>query len=149
MAYICFMKRFKSKIGKGLVLFPSLILIAVSLLLIVEKAWLGLPIVIAIAIYLADIFIHTHYSIEDGVLTIDAGRFYSLQIPISNIYKIKSSRDPSKAPANSIDRLSIRYTMAGKKKEVLISPENKEGFMQALREINGDFELESLYRIRI
>jgi hypothetical protein len=39
--------------------------------------------------------------------------------------------------------------MAGKKKEVLVSPENKEGFMQALREINGEFELESLYRIRI
>jgi hypothetical protein len=97
------MKRFKSKIGKGFVLFPSLILIAVALLLIVEKAWLGLPILIAIAIYLTDIFINTHYSIEDGVLTIDAGRFYSLQIPISNIYKIKSSRDPSKAPANSID----------------------------------------------
>jgi hypothetical protein len=141
------MHHYKSKIGKGFILFPSLILIAVALLLIVEKAWLGLPIVIAIAIYLADIFRNTHYSIEDGVLTIDAGRFYSLQIPISNIYKIKSSRDPSKAPANSMDRLSIRYTIDGKKKEVLISPENKEGFMQALREINGDFKLESLYRI--
>ena len=141
------MKRFKSKIGNGFILFPSLILIAVALLLIVEKAWLGLPIVIAIAIYLADIFRNTHYSIEDGVLTIDAGRFYSLQIPISNIYKIKPSRDPSKAPANSMDRLSIRYTVDGKKKEVLISPENKEDFMQALKDINGDIELGSLYKI--
>jgi len=147
MAYICFMKRFKSKIGKGFILFPSLILIAVALLLIVEKAWLGLPIVIAIAIYLADIFINTHYSIEANILKIIAGRFYKVQIPISNIYKIKSSRDPSKAPANSIDRLSIRYTMAGKKKEVLVSPENKEGFMQALKDINGDIELGSLYKI--
>jgi hypothetical protein len=141
------MKRFKSKIGKGFILFPSLILIAVALLLIVEKAWLGLPIVIAIAIYLADIFINTHYSIEANILKIIAGRFYKVQIPISNIYKIKSSRDPSKAPANSIDRLSIRYTMAGKKKEVLVSPENKEGFMQALKDINGDIELGSLYKI--
>ena len=132
------MKRFKSKISNGFILFPSLILIAVALLLIVEKAWLGLPIVIAIAIYLADIFRNTHYSIEDGVLTIDADRFYSLQIPISSITKIKPSRDPSTAPATSIDRLSISYTMAGKKKEVLVSPENKEGFIQALKEMNGN-----------
>ena len=147
MAYICFMKRFKSKLGKGIVLFPSLILLGVTIQLIVEKAWLGLPITIAVAFFLTDIFMNTYYSIEDGVLSIIAGRFYSLQIPISNIYKIKSSRDPSKAPANSIDRLSIRYTVDGKKKEVLISPENKEDFMQALKDINGDIELGSLYKI--
>jgi hypothetical protein len=141
------MKRFKSKLGKGIVLFPSLILLGVTIQLIVEKAWLGLPITIAVAFFLTDIFMNTYYSIEDGVLSIIAGRFYSLQIPISNIYKIKSSRDPSKAPANSIDRLSIRYTVDGKKKEVLISPENKEDFMQALKDINGDIELGSLYKI--
>jgi hypothetical protein len=43
--------------------------------------------------------------------------------------------------------LSIRYTVDGKKKEVLISPENKEDFMQALKDINGDIELGSLYKI--
>jgi hypothetical protein len=141
------MKRFKSKLGKGIVLFPSLILLGVTILLIVEKAWLGLPITIAVAFYLSDIFMNTYYSIEEGVLSIIAGRFYSLQIPISSIFKIKPSRDPSKAPANSMDRLSIRYTKDGKKKEVLVSPENKEEFMQALKEINGDIEFGSLYRI--
>jgi len=141
------MKRYNSKIDKGFVWFPSLILIAVALLLIVEKAWLGLPIVIAIALYLIDMFRNTHYSIEDRSLTIVAGRFYKVQIPISSITKIKPSRDPSKAPANSMDRLSIRYTKDGKKKEVLVSPENKEEFMQTLKDINGDIELGSLYKI--
>ena len=79
------MKRYNSKIDKGFVWFPSLILIAVALLLIVEKAWLGLPIVIAIALYLIDMFRNTHYSIEDRSLTIVAGRFYKVQIPISSI----------------------------------------------------------------
>ena len=147
MAYICFMKRFRSKLGKGIVLFPSIILLGVTILLIVEKAWLGLPITIAVAFFLTDIFMNTHYSIKDGFLRIVAGRFYSLQIPISNIFKIKPSRDPSKAPANSMDRLSIRYTVDGKLKEVLVSPENKEDFMQALKEINGDIEFGSLYTI--
>jgi len=141
------MKRYNSKIDKGFVWFPSLILIAVALLLIVEKAWLGLPIVIAIALYLIDMFRNTHYSIEDRSLTIVAGRFYKVQTPISSITKIKPSRDPSKAPANSMDRLSIRYTKDGKKKEVLVSPENKEEFMQTLKDINGDIELGSLYKI--
>jgi hypothetical protein len=140
------MKRFKSKIGKGFILFPSLILIAVALLLIVEKAWLGLPILIAIAVYLVDIFRNTHYSIEANILNIIAGRFYKVQIPISSIFKIKPSRDPSKAPANSMDRLSIHYTIDGKKKEVLVSPENKEEFMQALKEINRDIEFGCLYK---
>ena len=124
------MKRYNSKIDKGFVWFPSLILIAVALLLIVEKAWLGLPIVIAIALYLIDMFRNTHYSIEDRSLTIVAGRFYKVQIPISSITKIKPSRDPSKAPANSMDRLSIRYAIDGKKKEVLVSPENKSLFLK-------------------
>ena len=141
------MKRYDSKIDKGFVWFPSLILIAVALLLIVEKAWLGLPIVIAIALYLIDMFRNTHYSIEDRSLTIVAGRFYKVQIPISSITKIKPSRDPSKAPANSMDRLSIRYAIDGKKKEVLVSPENKEEFMQTLKDINGDIEIGRLYKI--
>ena len=141
------MKRYNSKIDKGFVWFPSLILIAVALLLIVEKAWLGLPIVIAIALYLIDMFRNTHYSIEDRSLTIVAGRFYKVQIPISSITKIKPSRDPSKAPANSMDRLSIRYTKDGKKKEVLVSPENKEEFMQTIKDINGDIEIGRLYKI--
>lgn len=131
----------------GIFLFPNIGLLAVAILLIVEKAWLGLPIILVIALFLNDIYRNTYYSIEDGVLTIDAGRFYLLQIPISNIYKIKPSRDPSKAPANSMDRLSIRYTKDGKKKEVLVSPENKEAFMQALKEINEDIELGRLYKI--
>ena len=131
----------------GIFLFPNIGLLAVAILLIVEKAWLGLPIILVIALFLNDIYRNTYYSIEDGVLTIDAGRFYLLQIPISNIYKIKPSRDPSKAPANSMDRLSIRYTKDGKKKEVLVSPENKEEFMQALKEINGDIEFGRLYKI--
>jgi hypothetical protein len=46
-----------------------------------------------------------------------------------------------------MDRLSIRYTVDGKLKEVLVSPENKEDFMQALKEINGDIEFGSLYTI--
>ena len=131
----------------GIFLFPNIGLLVVAILLIVEKAWLGLPIILVIALFLNDIYRNTYYSIEDGVLTIDAGRFYLLQIPISNIYKIKPSRDPSKAPANSMDRLSIRYTKDGKKKEVLVSPENKEEFMQALKEINGDIEFGRLYKI--
>lgn len=141
------MKRFKSKLSMGIFLFPNIGLLAVAILLIVEKAWLGLPIILVIALFLNDIYRNTYYSIEDGVLTIDAGRFYLLQIPISNIYKIKPSRDPSKAPANSMDRLSIRYTKDCKKKEVLVSPENKEAFMQALKEINEDIELGRLYKI--
>jgi len=146
MAYICFMKRFRSKLSKGFVLFPSLILLGVTILLIVEKAWLGLPITITVSFFLSDIFINTHYSISNGILSIVAGRFHKLQIPISSIFKIKPTRDPSKAPANSMDRLSIRYTLDGKKNEVLVSPENKEEFMQTLKEINGNIEFGELYK---
>ncbi len=141
------MKRYNSKVGKGIEWFPTLILTAVALLLIVEGAWLGLPIVILLGLYLFDVLRNTHYTIDEGNLTVVAGRFHKVQIPISNIHKLTPSRDPSKAPANSMDRLSIRYTKDGKKKEVLVSPENKEEFMQALKDINGDIELGSLYKI--
>ena len=141
------MKRYDSKIDKGFVWFPSLILIAVALLLIVEGAWLGLPIVILLGLYMFDVLRNTHYTIDEGNLTLVAGRFHKVQIPISSITKIKQSRDPSKAPANSMDRLSIRYAIDGKKKEVLVSPENKEEFMQTLKDINGDIEFGRLYKI--
>ena len=141
------MKRYNSKVGKGIEWFPTLILTAVALLLIVEGAWLGLPIVILLGLYLFDVLRNTHYTIDEGNLTLVAGRFHKVQIPISSITKIKPSRDPSKAPANSMDRLSIRYAIDGKKKEVLVSPENKEEFMQTLKDINGDIEFGRLYKI--
>ena len=128
-------------------LFPSLIILAVAILMVATKVWIGLIICTALAWYLADMWSKTYYVIEEDTLIINAGMFYTLKIPVSNIFKIKPSRDPSKAPALSMDRLSIRYSIDGKKKEVLVSPENKEEFVQALKEINGRIEFASLYKI--
>lgn len=141
------MKRYDSKTDKGFVWFPSLILTAVALLLIIEKAWLGLPIVFLTALYIVDILRNTNYSVDGKNLTVVSGRFHKIEFPISSIYKIKPSRDPSKAPANSMDRIAISYTIESKKKEVLVSPENKEEFIQALKDINENIEFGRLYKI--
>jgi hypothetical protein len=141
------MKRFNSKVSRMIILFPSLIISAVTILMVANKVWIGLIICVAVAWYLADMWSKTYYEIEEDTLVIHAGTFYKISIPISTISKIKPSRDPSKAPAMSMDRLSIRYTIDGKKNEVLVSPENKEEFIQALKEINGNIEFGELYKI--
>ncbi|MCZ2156874.1 MAG: PH domain-containing protein [Bryobacterales bacterium] len=83
----------------------------------------------------------TYYVFEGGILRVRCGPL-RWSIPLDHIHRVEPSRNSRSSPALSLDRLRIDY---GCGKFVLVSPEDKEGF---LREINARRSNKSLERGR-
>ena len=90
------------------------------------------------AVYILTIFIlwwplwSTRYVVENGVLTIKS-LWLSWQIPLSAIQSIQPTDHSIIAPALSLKRLRIEYSVAGVPKFILVSPKNQSAFIQALQ----------------
>ena len=78
----------------------------------------------------ASILVRTHYTIAGGTLRVVSGPF-AWSIALSEIRSMTESRSPFSSPALSLDRLQIDY---GAGKSILISPADKEGFIEAIEE---------------
>jgi uncharacterized membrane protein YdbT with pleckstrin-like domain len=97
---------------------PGRFIIAIALLVL----GVGLPISLLLA---------TTYIITNASLLIQSGVF-KREIQIKDISKLELTNDPISSPALSMDRIRIEY---GSEKSVLVSPVNKEGFLQNLYDL--------------
>ena len=70
----------------------------------------------------------TYYVVANGVLRVVSGPF-NWTIQVSDIVEITPTRNPLSSPALSLDRLKVTY---GKRRSVLVSPADKDGFMRAI-----------------
>ncbi len=100
--------------------------------MIAEAPWLiriavAVVTVLVIAL-LFSVFTRTHYTVANGKLRVVSGPFRRT-ISLSDITGVEPTRNPMSSPALSMDRLKVSY---GKKKFVLISPEDKAGFLNAI-----------------
>jgi membrane protein YdbS with pleckstrin-like domain len=100
---------------------------------IVNKIWFGLAVNIAVFVFVLHMYRTTTYTIRDGVLIIRSGFLYRKEIPVSTINRIRPSRNPISSPAFSLNRLEICH---GDGDYVLISPKQKEKFIQDIVQIN-------------
>lgn len=104
--------------------------------------WVPLVLFISIwvptALFVSWIWFGTGYTITENDLKIKSGPI-KFSIPLEQIKKIRKTKNPLASQALSLDRLEIRY---GKYKMALISPEDKEGFIQAIKEINTEVEID-------
>ena len=132
------MKRYNSKIGKGLIIILAAVLGGVSILMILTINWWGLAVVSLTAGFIAYTFLTTYYTISDHILKIKCGFMINKSIPINDIIKISESNNPVSSPANSIDRLEIKYSI---KESILISPKDKVGFINHIQSINPKIKL--------
>ena len=98
---------------------------------------IGLVIGIPMAIFVLLLWINTKYSIRDEHIVIK-GVLKDNLVPISSITSINSTRNPSSAPALSLDRLEINY---GNFDFLLISPLEKERFVEELLKINPQIKI--------
>jgi hypothetical protein len=73
------------------------------------------------------------YKIEDENLVI-----WKTKIDIKTIRKVYKTRNPLSSPALSLDRIAITYN---KFDEVLISPKEREKFIEKLLKINPNIEV--------
>jgi hypothetical protein len=99
----------------GIVESPALAL-ALSPLLLLS---VGLPIWLLLA---------TSYAFTATELKIRCGPF-GWRVPLDEIRNVTATRDPLSSPALSLDRLRIDF---GRKGSIMISPSDKEGFLQEL-----------------
>lgn len=82
----------------------------------------------------------TYYVLEGQQLLIRCGPFRK-RIVLTSIEEVSPTRSPLSSPACSLDRLRVRYQ--GSRFGIMISPENKEAFLDDLRSRSPSLILEN------
>lgn len=130
------MKRFASRTDPWLFVLLVLAIAGqlIALILVVVRGQspeatviVALTVILGISL-IVSVLIHTHYTVADDRLTVVSGPF-RWTIPLADITSVTASHNPLSSPALSLDRLKIRY---GKRKFILVSPEDKRGFLRAI-----------------
>jgi hypothetical protein len=131
--------KYKSKISYWLN--GSIVSIFSFLLLffIWHKAWLGAALLFLVIGFFLSILLNTYYVIINAVLIIKCGFLYSHTIDIKSIISVKESNNILSSPALSFDRLEVKYI---KWNTILISPTNKEDFINHLLRINPNIAVQ-------
>ena len=133
--------RFRSKVDGWFI--PMMVISAVGLIvalggvMLSPMSWflrvITTVVIVAIMYLLVAISRNTYYEIVGTDLLVRSGPL-KWTIPVANIQEITPSRNILSAPALSLDRLKIRF---GKRAFILVSPEDKNGFLRAIRDAQG------------
>lgn len=133
------MMRFKSAIQWSLYAPIILLLLGLGIFLVFMGTWFVLAVNLLCCWLILSLITATDYTIHEGSLLIRSGFLFRLSIPLTDIRKIKPSSSILSAPAASLKgRLEIYY---GKGSQVIISPKDQKGFLDALLAIHPDIEL--------
>jgi PH (Pleckstrin Homology) domain-containing protein len=134
--------RFESKRDLWIVLLlrgvPVIVLAALGYAWYQSHHDLSGPVAGAVILLIAELFVFewlmrsTYYVIEGDTLVIRSG-FIRWRVPIREITSVTPTRNAVSSPALSLDRLRIAY---GSSKWILVSPEEHERFLSALRSVN-------------
>lgn len=104
----------------------------------IEPALLATAIVLVVVTLVAWLFVSTKYTVDHDLLTISSGPF-RWRIPIRDIESVTPSSSPLSSPALSMDRLQIHYRGGN---DILVSPDDKQGFIASLVAVNGAIRVE-------
>ena len=129
-------RRFRSKIDNWLLMLGAVSVIAqvVSLAVFLRfeppsaERLLIVVLMTLVMLLILSLFVRTHYTVTPDELRIASGPF-TWRIRRSEIHSIEPSRALWSSPALSLDRLRIAY---GDGKWILVSPDDKRGFLRAL-----------------
>ncbi|MGO4772970.1 PH domain-containing protein [Flavobacterium sp. W22_SRS_FK3] len=132
------MEKFKSKIDLWFVFFLGIMFSVIIIKMAYDRLWGGLVFMIFTTACIVYMFVTTFYIIEDEKLTIKCGFLFHVSIAVASIKKISETNNIMSSPALSFDRLEILYN---KFDTVLISPKDKQGFMEAIQKINPSVEV--------
>jgi hypothetical protein len=137
---------YKSKIGwEFLAMFLVVIIPQVVLSLFNPLSIYGVLALTGIAVFIGFMFTKTIYSVDGKVLTVKSSIFYNKTIDIKTIRKIVETRNPISSPAASLDRLEIYFN---KFDSVIISPKEKEEFINHLQQLKPDIEVVRRKKVR-
>jgi hypothetical protein len=126
--------RFNSGVDKKLYLLLFVLFFVLAIFFIVIQEHLVAAILFLPIAYISHLTKNTYYEINGKMLLIKAGFLYKKEIDIETIRAVHSSINLLSAPALSFDRLEIKYN---KYDSILISPKNKQAFIQSLLQVNN------------
>jgi len=129
------MKTYRSKIDLWLFILIFGILGSIMIEGIILEDWLVLAIILPVMSFIAYLMYSIRYIINNDVLEIRTGILGTTKIPISGIKSVERTNNPLSSPAMSLKRIEIMY---GKYDSVLISPQDRDAFINDLLEINPD-----------
>lgn len=126
-------RTFKSKVGWWY--YAALAyLIACLVLAIWQKNGIAIVVMFIANMTLIQLMLKTEYVVADGVLYLKCWIMPVRKISVTKIKTIKETRNPLSSYALSLDRLKIEY----EKTFTVISPDNKQDFVNELRKYNPD-----------
>ena len=134
------MEKFKSKIDLSIVIFLSIIFGWVLIRSAYDGIWIMVAIICFPIAFILHMYLTTFYTIQGGKLIIKCGFFINVLIDIQDIKSISESYNIMSSPALSFSRLEILYN---KFDAILISPKNKERFIEAIQKINPQIEIKA------
>ena len=92
----------------------------------------GMVILIVFEAFFFEPLLRSTYYLIDGDTLVIRSSFLKWRVPIARILSVTPTRNPVSSPALSLDRLAILYDG----KRILVSPRDKQRFIEALRAIN-------------
>ena len=124
---------FRSKIDAKLraagLIMPCVALVAIATTPRLTVLWVPAIVMVLVTVVVVWVVLSTYYEFEGAALIVHSGPF-SWRIPLEEISAVRESNSVRSAPALSMDRLEITYRNG---RVLLISPEDKPGFLAALR----------------
>lgn len=130
---------FRSKIGLEIVIPMGLILCGVLVFMLIQGACIGVIVIAVVLVFVIHLFATTYYTIDGAELKVRSGFLINITIDINTITKIVPTRSILSAPAVSLERLEVFYN---KYDSVVVSPEDKEGFIAGLKGVNEGIVVE-------
>ncbi|MCV9926090.1 PH domain-containing protein [Flavobacterium sp. LS1R49] len=132
------MKKYKSKIDTPLIVFLSIIFIPSLFKMLYDKDWYVASFMTLAILFILHLFSTTYYIITENNLIVKSGFLVSITVDIRNIKKMSETNTLLSSPALSFDRLEVLYN---KFDTVVISPKDKQEFIQTLKNINPEIEI--------
>lgn len=133
-------KVFPSKVDKFLPILFIVTSIPAIVICIRDKEWWAIGIQFLVFILIMYLLYDTNYIITIGNLKVNSGFIVNKNIPIAEIKSIKKTDSILSAPAASLtDRIEVFY---GNSKSIVISPKDKQGFVEELLKQNSDIKVE-------
>ena len=132
------MTTYRSKIGPELVIPIGILLGGLGIFFVVKNVWPGIIIIGSVTLFIVHMFVATRYTVNNTSLHIVCGFLYSNTIDIRTIESVRSTTNLISSPAASLDRMELIMRNG---ERVIISPKNKNGFLQHLRRINAGIDI--------
>jgi len=135
------MTRYNSKIGLEISLPLIISMGGASICLGLNAQWLGVLVLSILTLLIYLLFKATYYIVDDNILRVRSSFIVNKKVDIQSITKVRETRNPISALAASLDRLEVISTRGS----VLISPKNKNAFIEDITSANPRIEI--VYRV--